>query len=181
MRVLFAFSVGVYWHFILHHLSSGTDYRPSPKFSICTLSISSPRSFLFSLHLIFYSRTTAAALLQSLALMHTSDPPDTLSGLLQCTSMQKLFQTHLALALSLTSLSLFGPFSFTWSPHDSSMSRFICSASFFLRLCIIPPLPFYSSTACRPNVSLIFPLSIWHKMRACDRVVSHSLVFNSRE
>lgn len=138
----FAFFVGVYGY-VMHHeahllVSSGTDYHPSPKFSVCTLSILSPLSFLFSLHLIFHSRTTAAALLQSLALIHTSDPPDTLSGLLQCTLTQKLSQTHLAFSLSLTSPSLFGPFSFIQSPHGSSMSSFICSASFFLKLSKFP-------------------------------------------
>ena len=56
---------------------------------------------LRSLRLIFCSRTTAAALLQSLALIHTSDPPDTLSALPQCTSTHKLSQTRLAFYLSL--------------------------------------------------------------------------------
>lgn len=108
---------------------------PFPKFCVCTPSIFSP---LFSLRLIFCSRTTAAALLQSLALIHTSDPPDTLSALPQCTSAPKLSQTHLAFSLSLTSPSLFNPFSFIRSPRGSSSSSFIRSASFFLKLSKFP-------------------------------------------
>lgn len=104
--------------------------------------------------LIFCSRTTAAALLQSLALIHTSDPPDTLSALPQCTSAQKLSQTHLAFSLSLIPPSLFGPLSFSRHPHGSSPASFICYEPFFLELSKFPPfLSLYSSTAHLTKVS----------------------------
>ncbi len=171
--LFYFFFFKVYWHFLscsvsgLSLVSSGVEYHPFPKFSVCTLSIFAP---LFSLRLIFCSRTTAAALLQSLALIHTSDPPDTLSALPQCTSAPKLSQTHLAFSLSLTSPSLFSPFSFFHMALHRPVS-FALPLSFSNSL-NFPFLSLYSATACLTKVSPNLPQSPFDiKWRHCNRPI----------
>lgn len=149
-----------YWHFSFRASRlSAAEHRPLSKNSASGPFPSPPLLFLsFSPRLIFCSRTTAAALLQSLALIHTSDPPDTLSALPQCTSAPKLSQTHLAFSLSLLLLPpSSAPFLSLGLPTALHRPVSCAVCLFFPKLSKFPPfLSPYSATGWQKYL-LIFP------------------------
>lgn len=99
------------------------------KFCLYTFQFFFSPSTWYSAH-----AQTAAVLLQSLAIIHTSDP-QTHCQLSHNAPQLQNFPRHIWPSLCcLTSPSLFSSFSFMCSPSGSASSGFICWPSFFFKL-----------------------------------------------